>query len=269
MSSTYQKFVLSEKLTSQQKAFYEQHGFIHFKNFIHQDTVQSIVNASLEVQKDLLKREVKKVNGVPLKFGTDLDGQTIIQRFAFMNKQHPLFSELIQDPRINALFELIGSGARIGENEKDGMVFNHYVNGPQSKFSQMGWHVDGLRDIFYGTKLNPLLNVGIHLNTLSEKNGGLRVIPGTHRQSIYQLLFKKKHFIDNKSDKDEVAIIPEAGDLTVHDGRLWHRVAKSTVAGEESRRRVIYIPLIAGKFIPKDENSPTLLYQRLANVVQN
>jgi ectoine hydroxylase-related dioxygenase (phytanoyl-CoA dioxygenase family) len=113
-----------------------------------------------------------------------------------------------------------------------------------------------------------MLNVGVHLSTQTEENGGLKIIPGTHKQSIYQMLFRKKYFLDNRPDKDEISILPEAGDLTVHDGRLWHRVAQSSLRGEPSRRRVIYVPIIAGKYVPKNENSPTVFYQRFAGIVK-
>jgi len=229
--SSYQKFHLGEQLTPEQQAFFHINGFIHFKNFITKDTVQRIREASKKVEKRWLEDGVKKVNGVPVKYGRDLDGATIVQRFAFINQHHDIFRGLTKDPRFEALLQLVGPGARLGVAEKDGMVFNHYVNSAQSAFTKMGWHTDGLRDIFHGTKLNPMLNVGIHLDTLTEEHGGLRVLPGTHRQSIYQMLFRKKYFLDHKPDEQEIAVIPEAGDLTVHDGRLWHRVAQSTVVG--------------------------------------
>lgn len=266
-TSDYKKFSLGEIITKEQQDFFDEYGFIHFKNFIEPETVRLIINASEEVQKEWLAKGVEKINGIPLKFGKDLNGDSIIQRFAFINKHHPVLSEFLQDPRFKILLSLVGPGARLAEDEKDGMVFNHYVNGPNSKFTQMGWHVDGLRDIFHGSKLNPMLNVGIHLSNLKPENGGLRLIPGTHRQGLYSLLFRKTHFVDTKPDADEVAVVPAAGDLTVHDGRLWHRVAKSSVVGEESRRRVIYVPIISGKYQPKNENSKTLLYQRLANLI--
>ncbi|MFM8912227.1 MAG: phytanoyl-CoA dioxygenase family protein, partial [Flammeovirgaceae bacterium] len=117
-------------------------------------------------------------------------------------------------------------------------------------------------------KLGPMLNVGIHLSNLKPENGGLRVIPGTHKQGLYNLLFRKAHFLNNEPDVQEIAIVPNAGDLTIHDGRLWHRVAKSSVVGEESRRRVIYIPIIEGKFEPKNENSPTQFYKRFAGLLK-
>ncbi len=268
MNNDYKKFTLGDSITIEQKVFFEEFGFIHFKNFISTHAVQSIINASLEVQQRWIHEGVQKINGVPIKYGVDLSGARIVQRFAFINQYHPIFSEFLLDPRFSTLLELVGPGARLGSEEKDGMVFNHYVNSEGSQFTQMGWHVDGLRDIFYGLKLNPMLNVGIHLSNLATENGGLRIIPGTHKQNLRSLLFRKAHFINNEADPEELAIVPDAGDLTIHDGRLWHRVAKSSVAGEQSRRRVIYIPIVTGKYEPKNENSPTLLYQRFAGLLK-
>lgn len=267
MNTSYPQFQLSDRLSGEQIDFFNEHGFIHFKNYIKPETVQLLIKASQEVQQRWLEKGLQKANGVPIKYGKDLNGDPIVQRFAFINQHHGVFHEVLRDPRFEALLALV-PGSRIGENEKDGMVFNHYINGPESKFTQMGWHTDGLRDIFQGAKLQPMLNVGIHLSTLKPENGGLRIIPGTHKQSLFDLLFRKTYFLDNKPDANELAIAPVAGDLTVHDGRLWHRVAKSSLIGEESRRRVIYVPIISGKYEPKHENSPTLFYQRFAGIVK-
>lgn len=268
MALAYQTFQFTGALTAEQIEFFNTNGFIHFKQFFNKNAIDAIIKASKEVEAEWLAKRIQKINGVPIKYGTDLDGSQIVQRFAFINKHHPVLEELSLDPRLQHLLPLVGEGARFGTEEKDGMVLNHYVNGPQSKFTQMGWHTDGLRDVFQGTKLNPMLNVGIHLSTLREENGGLRILPGTHKQSLYQLLFRKKYFISHDTDPQELAILPEAGDLTIHDGKLWHRVAKSHIVGETSRRRVIYVPIIAGKFAPKNENSPTLFYQRFAGLVK-
>lgn len=268
METSYVKFALGNHITTEQKDFFNQNGFIHFRNFIKQETVNDIIEASLQVQQQWLAAQTIRVNGIPIKYGQDLDGSAIVQRFAFINQHHSLFAGLAHDPRFEILLGLTNAGARLGTEEKDGMVLNHYVNSQKSSFTQMGWHTDGLRDIFQGQKLNPMLNAGIHLNQVKPENGGLRILPGTHKQSLYQMLFRKKYFLDNKADADEIAIVPEAGDLTIHDGRLWHRVAQSAVTGEQSRRRVIYIPIIAGKYIPKHEKSPTAFYQRFAGLVK-
>ncbi|SEL04511.1 Ectoine hydroxylase-related dioxygenase, phytanoyl-CoA dioxygenase (PhyH) family [Chitinophaga rupis] len=268
MHNQYPVFTLNGTLTDEQQAFFAANGFIHFKQFLSPADVQDIINAADAVQQKWISEGVEKVNGVPIKYGKDLNGQPIVQRFAFINQHSSVLADLLRDPRLNALLELIGPDARIGSDEKDGMVFNHYVNGPLSKFTKLGWHTDGLRDLFYGTRLNPMLNVGIHLSTQHRENGGLRIIPGTHQQNLFNFLFRKLYFLDHSTDPDEVAILPTAGDLTVHDGRLWHRVAQSQRSGEESRRRVIYVPLIAGKYAPRNEYSPTLFYQRFAGLVK-
>lgn len=267
MLNNYSRFVLGQTITNEQRQFFNEYGFIHFKNFITTNTVNNIISAANEVQQEWLANGTRKVNGVPIKFGADADGSPIVQRFAFINQHHPQLDALANDRRFRTLLQLAGPEARLGTEEKDGMVFNHYINTSNSKFTQMGWHTDGLRDIFHGTRLNPMLNVGIHLNTLKPENGGLRILPGTHQQSIFKLLFRKRYFLDNNADEREIAIAPEAGDLTIHDGRLWHRVAQSAVQGEESRRRVIYIPIIGGKYAPKHVESPTAFYQRFAGIV--
>lgn len=268
MQTTYPVFQLGEQLTSEQKSFFDHHGFIHFSRFINPDAVSQLIRASEELQEKWIKSGVEKINGTPIKYGKDLDGRPIVQRFAFVNKNHGVFESFAADTRFNTLLALVGDGARLGIDEKDGMVFNHYVNSPESKFRKMGWHVDGLRDIFLGGKLNPMLNVGIHLNTVSPAlGGGLRIIPATHKQSLYSLFLRKRHFFDHEPDPAEIAIDAKPGDLTVHDGRLWHRVAQSHVSGEASRRRVIYIPIVAGKYVPKHEHSPTPFYQRFAGLI--
>lgn len=261
----YPRHELGSELTPEQITQFQQLGFLHFKNFIDADKVQQLVAATQAVERQWVANNVEKVNGVPIKYGRDLDGSRIVQRFAFANLYDPVLADFLKDPRFKLLFALLGSAdARIGANEKDGLVVNHYVHAPNSEYSRLGWHTDGLRDIFLGARLNPLLNVGVHLSTLGIEHGGLRLLPGSHRQSLYQFLFRKRYFRDHDADPDEVAIVPAAGDLTVHDGRLWHRVAQSTVSGEASRRRVMYIPVIAGAYAPKSEKSATPLYQRLA-----
>ena len=39
--------------------------------------------------------------------------------------------------------------------------------------------------------------------------------------------------------------------------------------GEKSRRRVMYVPVVTGKYMPKDKNSKTPFYHRFAQSVQN
>ncbi len=261
-------FQLGEKLTQEQKEYFRKYGVIQFKNFINAETIQKFVSELDKIEKQWLADGIEKINGIPLKFGKDEHGNKMIQRMCFCNQHSTVLAEFLKDPRFELLFELLNPyEGRMGVDEKDGLVFNHYINQPNSNFSQMGWHTDSPRDLFLGQKILPMLNVGIHLDNCHSSNGGLRVIPGTHTQSKFKLLFGKKQFIDHKPDTREVGFDVEAGDLTVHDGRLWHRVEVSPNFGEASRRRVMYIPIITGKYLPKDANSKTPFYHRFGKYV--
>jgi len=258
----YPLFNLASKLTQEQKDFFEAYGFIHFRPFINQEMVNNILLESERVQNEWIANDVKMINGVPIKYGFDVDGKRIVQRFAFLNQHSSLIASLLTDKRFEALFDLIGApDCRIGINEKDGLVFNHYINTSQSNYSQLGWHTDSLRDVFYGQKIMPMLNVGVHLDRSYTDNGGLRLLPGTHNKGIKTILFHKMYF-GNKADENEIGLNVEPGDLTVHDGRLWHRVAQSPYIGEKSRRRVMYVPIITGKVVDRNKESKPKLYQR-------
>jgi ectoine hydroxylase-related dioxygenase (phytanoyl-CoA dioxygenase family) len=262
-----QVFRLEETITDKHLAYFNKYGIIQFKNFIDKETVREFIREVDSVQHHLIRNDIKKVNGIPLKFGHDEYGNSIIQRLAFTSQYSQKLHDFLKDPRLQSLIKLLGSYAgRIGENEKDGLVVNHYVNTENSQYKQLGWHTDSPRDLFLGQRILPMLNVGVHLDDCPYDNGGLRVLPGTHNQSLFRLLFRKKYFVDNNPDKKEVGFDIEAGDLTVHDGRLWHRVQQSPFIGAKSRRRVMYIPIITGAYQPKHKDSPTPFYHRLAQL---
>ncbi|MFT3702081.1 MAG: phytanoyl-CoA dioxygenase family protein [Agriterribacter sp.] len=254
-----------QSLTAEQKDTFKKHGVLQFKNFVDKETVKLFLNEVKNVEQHLLSSGTQKVNGIPLKFGQDTSGERFIQRIAFTSQYSEVLSNFLKDSRLAELAELLHPyEGRIGENEKDGLVVNHYVNTPESEFKQLGWHTDSPRDIFLGSRIMPMLNIGLHLDDYPFEKGGLRVLTGTHTQGLFKLLFRKKYFVDNDPDPKEVGFNIEAGDLTVHDGRLWHRVQRSPFFGDESRRRVMYIPIVTGAYKPKHADSPTPFYHKLA-----
>jgi phytanoyl-CoA hydroxylase len=260
-------FYFSGELTDEQHYFFNSYGIIQFKKFVDPGIVSLFLNETKKVQDHLLTSDTKKVNGIPLKFGTDIDGSKLIQRIAFTSFFSRELSDFLKNKKLEHLLTLMGPyEGRIGETEKDGLVFNHYVNTAESKFTQLGWHTDSPRDLFLGSRILPMLNIGLHLDDCHSSTGGLRVIPGTHKQGLLRMLFRKKYFIDHKADKNEVGFDIEAGDLTIHDGRLWHRVQQSSLIGEASRRRVLYFPAITGAYRPKNETSATPFYHKLAQI---
>jgi len=263
-------FELRDAVSEEQLAFFKEHGVIVFRNFLSKDKVGTYIAEQQRLEAKFIADKKEKVNGIPLKFGKDDKGNTTIQRLCFSSLHSDPLQQLLADPRLQALTAFLHPyDGRVAENEKDGLVINNYINTPNSTFTQMGWHTDSPRDLFMGQKIMPMLNVGIHLDTCPFDNGGLRVIPGTHTQGMFKLLFGKKYFLDNNDDPREVGFNINAGDLSVHDGRLWHRVKQSPNYGEASRRRVMYVPIVTGKYKPKDENSKTPFYHRFTGKVHH
>lgn len=237
--------------------------------------MQTFLHEIERIESQWLAEKIDKVNGTPLKFGQDETGRRIVQRFAFTSLFSPVLEEFLDDERLQGLTQLLSPfEGRINPEEKDGLVVNHYVRTPDSNrvsgsFSRMGWHTDSPRDLFLGQRIRPMLNVGLHLDYCPQRNGGLRVLPGTHRQNTLLTLFRKRPFIDHRPDPREVGFDIEAGDLTIHNGSLWHRVEQSPYVGAASRRRVMYIPIITGDYQIKHAASKTPFYHRFAKRVQD
>ncbi len=259
------RFDLGSALTAEQQAFLDQNGFIVFKGFLQKPEVAGILGHLEALEAKWLAEQRKSVFGIPVQYRTGLDGKPYVSRFAFASCFSEALHGFLAQERFEGVRRLLGPQFRLGEREKDGMVVNHYLNreGGGSR-KDLGWHTDTLRDLFLpGRKLRPLWQVGLYLDDSPRSKGGLRLLPGTHKQGWFGMLFTKLYFLDRKPDPREVCVEAEAGDLTLHDGRLWHRVAQATVAGEASRRRVIYLPFIEGPVREKSEASKTPFYHRL------
>ncbi len=258
-------FTLQETISQEQLDFFNINGFILFKNFISKETTDLYKSEMERVGSEWIKDGKEKVNGIPIKYGKDQEGNKIVQRFCFLSQYSQVLHDLLESTQMNMLPTFLEPyEGRIGENEKDGLVLNNYLRTPDSTFTHMGWHTDSPRDLFLGQKIMPMLNVGIHLDDCPFANGGLRVLPGTHKQGFFKLMFGKKYYVDNSADKLEVGFNIEAGDLTIHDGRIWHRVEPSPFTGTKSQRRVMYVPVVTGKYMPKSQNSKTPFYHRFS-----
>jgi hypothetical protein len=82
------------------------------------------------------------------------------------------------------------------------------------------------------------------------------------------MCFAKPYFVSHRPDPHEIAVETEPGDLTVHDGRLWHRVEASPHTGPRSLRRSMYVPYLTDAYQPKSDASRTPLYHYLGRAAR-
>lgn len=261
------RFTLGESITAEQRAFLDEHGFLVFSRVAKTAEVAMITSELDRLEAMWIAEGRTSVRGIPLFWGKNA-GKPFLQRFPFTSTFSPDIKAFVRDERFAPIRDLVGEGARVGDEEKDGVVINRYINEPGSIHPRLGWHTDGLRDLFYLRMPKPMLNIGLHLDRCTADNGGLRLIPGSHTQGFLSMCFRKPYFVSHAPDANEVTVETEPGDLTVHDGRLWHRVAVSTRTGAASLRRSMYVPYLTDPYEPKSEQSKMPLYHRLGAAIR-
>ncbi|MCB9506360.1 MAG: phytanoyl-CoA dioxygenase family protein [Myxococcales bacterium] len=252
----------------EQARFLDEHGFIRFRGFASMDEVEMIRGELGAIQDEWIRENREVVNGIPIKWGVDEDGSRFVNRYAFTSHFSQRLAGFFEDPRWETVRTMCGPDFRLGLDEKDGLVVNHYLNVPGSNYTKLGWHIDALRDVFYGKLPEPMWNVGLYLDDSHRDKGALRVIPGTHKQNLAAMFLGKAHFMAHDDDPREYLVEADAGDLTLHDGRLWHRVGSPQLSGPASRRRTMYVPFLNGERQAKDESSKTPFYHRFSKYVR-
>ena len=260
------RFQLQDDITPVQALFFDRHGYLVFDRVARPDEVERILAEVDRIQADWIAEGRTHVHGIPLFVGRDPDGNPFIQRFTFTSMFSPFLRGFVLDDRFEPVRRLVGEDARVGHDEMDGVVFNRYVKADGSAYPRLGWHTDGLRDLAYLRMPAPMFNIGLHFDRIAPEDGGLRLIPGSHNQGLWDMCFRKFYFFDHTEDEAEVMVETWPGDLTVHDGRLWHRVGPSTKDGWQSLRRSMYVPYQRGEAIRRDDNSPTPIYHRIGQV---
>ncbi len=262
------RFELGREISDVQRAFLDLNGFLVFSRVAAETEVRTILEELERIEREWLAEARSEVFGIPLFKGRTDDGQTRIQRFPFTSCFSEYIRDFVRDDRFAPVRGLVGQNTRVGDREKDGVVINRYINEPGSVYPRLGWHTDGLRDLFYLRMPKQMLNVGLHFDRIKKEDGGLRLIPGTHHQGFFSMCFKKPYFVSHHVDPKEVCVETEPGDLTVHDGRLWHRVEGSPHTGARSLRRSMYVPYLTDAYQPKSEESKTPLYHYLGRAAR-
>jgi len=260
-------FTLGNSLTEKQLEFFNTHGFIRFRQVATDAECDGLSQALDALSNRFAAEQRQTVLGIPLQYGERPDGSAYVQRFAYASHYSPDIARFVNDSRFEPVRALCGSDARLAEVEKDGVVVNDFIRDEGSRWQRLGWHTDGLRDLFYLTMPEPMLNVGLYLDDCPTQKGGVRLIPGTHTQGFFKMAFSKLYFMDHRPDAREVALETRRGDLTIHDGRLWHRTALAEVSGPTSRRRTMYMAFVDGPQRHRSEESTMPFYHRLRKLV--
>ena len=217
-------------LTQQQIAFCHEHGYLGVENVLSQREVDDLRRVTdVFVEKS---REVSEHTAVfDLEPGHTPENPKL-RRLKSPIEQHEVYRETLHHEKILAMVsQLIGYGLRCNGNK---------LNMKQPGYgSPVEWHQDWA---FYPHTNDDLLAVGVVIDDMTEENGPLLVIPGSHKGPVYDHHLNG-HFCGavtdpTFSDKGTTPVMVKAGGITIHHVRMLHGSVSNT--SDKPRRLLLF-----------------------------
>lgn len=217
-------------LTQQQIAFYHKHGYLGVENVLSQCEVDDLRRVTdVFVEKS---REVAEHTAVfDLEPGHTPENPKL-RRLKSPIEQHEVYRNTLHHEKILAMVsQLIGYGLRCNGNK---------LNMKQPGYgSPVEWHQDWA---FYPHTNDDLLAVGVVIDDMTEENGPLLVIPGSHKGPVYDHHLNG-HFCGavtdpTFSDKGTTPVMVKAGGITIHHVRMLHGSVSNT--SDKPRRLLLF-----------------------------
>ena len=217
-------------LSQEQIDFYHTSGYLGVEGVLSRKDIDELRRVTDEIVER--SRQVTKNDGVfDLEPGHTPE-QPQLRRLMDPSKHHPLYDRVMRhDGILDIVSQLIGPNLRMNGQKLN--MKSADVGSP------VEWHQDWA---FYPHTNDDLLAVGIAIDDMTEENGCLLVLPGSHKERIYD------HHLDGffagavtESDFSSSGAVPielKAGGISIHHVRLLHASAPNT--SSKSRRLLLY-----------------------------
>ena len=219
----------SAMLTTDQIESYRQNGYVTIPGMFDGETIGKLRRVTDEfVQRSA---QVSENNDVfDLEPGhTSSDPR--LRRLKRPEQQHPAYDRIFRDDRILDMVEQL-----VGPNVQE---FGGKLNMKCAAYgSPVEWH----QDFAFGPRRSndDILAVGVAIDPMTPENGCLLVVPGSHRGRIYDHFTADGVFAgavtEPEFDPGDVAPVQlDAGDISIHHGRLLHASAPNTTPDRPRR----------------------------------
>jgi ectoine hydroxylase-related dioxygenase (phytanoyl-CoA dioxygenase family) len=217
-------------LTQEQVAFYHTNGYIVVEEMISAEEIAELRRVTDEfVEKS---RQVTEHTSVfDLEPGHTPEAPRL-RRLKSPATQHPVYDRMLRDDRIlDMVAPLIGPAIRHQGGK---------LNMKSAEFgSPVEWHQDFA---FGGDRTNDdMLSVGVAIDDMTQENGCLLFIPGSHKGEIYDH-YQSDVFVGAITDTtfkpdNVVPVEVKAGGITIHHTRTLHASAPNTTG--QARRLLL------------------------------
>ncbi|UQA93987.1 phytanoyl-CoA dioxygenase family protein [Streptomyces halobius] len=187
------------RLTQQQADHYDAHGFLMLESLLDAEEVE-ILRAAFE-------RDAK----VPGPQVVAEDGGTEVRAVYSSHQRQPEYAGLIRDPRILEPVQQLLTD--------DVYVYQFKINAkPAFGGDKWAWHQDYLAwRLADGLPAPRQVNIGVFLDDVTEFNGPVIFLPGSHRQGLVREGRSAAARSEQHLDPDDISLTPQQ--LTEHVDR--------------------------------------------------
>lgn len=219
-------------LSEEQKGFYQENGYLKIEQVVTPEELaelQSVTDGLIEAS-----RQISESDEV-----YDLDrGHTAesprLTRIKLPHKRHPVYDRILKHSGVTeVLTDLLGPDTHL--------ITSKLNTKAPGGGAAVEWHQDWA---FYPATNDSLLAFGLMLRDVTEDNGPLMVVPGTHKGPV--LSHQTNGVFCGAIDPDDplferdkaVTLTGRAGDMTVHHVRLLHGSAPNV--SDRARQILFY-----------------------------
>lgn len=215
-------------LSPAEQEHFQRDGFLILRGFADADTVARL----RAVAEEHLRHEI-----APLEYEADLhypgappsrsaEGGRTVRRLLQAQGRHPAFTHWLSQPALRIrLHQLLGPEVLMP------LAHHNCIMTKQPRFSSdTGWH----QDIRYWNFQRPeLINVWLALGPERERNGCLRIVPGSHRLALDRArfdaaLFFREDLPDNQALLAQAVCAElDAGDVLLFHARALHAASRN------------------------------------------
>ncbi len=203
---------------AEQKAFYEEQGYLVFPQMLSADelaTARAALAEVLEESKGLTENNEK------FSVARGEDGNYYVRRIFSPIKHHKVFEDLASHPKIlDAVENVIGPNIQLHHSKLN-------LKPPTSREARFEWHQD--YPFFPHTNFD-LVAVMVYFDDSTEENGCLTIVPGSHKWGPRNHLFAKdgafssqledKAVLEDRSRWLQVPV--PAGGMELHHCNMLH-----------------------------------------------
>jgi hypothetical protein len=206
------------------RAFLTTTGFLHVRGVFDADEMAA---ANAEVDRLAALAEPGDDRSW---WATDADGAEQLCRLVYATQQSEVLAALEQDERLTRLGTLLREDVRRAPDRMEGSPVLLKVPGQTTGLANIPWHQDcGMGG--HGI-LCPNTSVGIQLTGSSRDTGNLKVVPGSHGQTLPYTWERRFEGVPI------VEVDTQPGDVTVHIADVMHASPEPTGPGG---RRTLYV----------------------------